>query len=192
MRRLISRFPLLVRFPAIADDIQIAGPQYATVPAYRQMVVEFREINLKLAPSKFKAYAAGGVAPAVQSELESDGLSRVRGFFPSGGLVICGAPISAALHRGLQDACAYESSFVASDVQRRAPVVERLMLITDPVAKYLLTRYCVSARYNHLARCVDPLSSAGGALLQDSVVAQLLAQCFAMPMPARLTQSPDW
>ena len=89
--------------------------------------------------------------------------------FPSGGFILAGVPVGAAPCRTADVSNDYEEEQVAGIVQRRERTADRLIEMADPHAKYLITRCCVSARYNHLVRGVDPVSVLRGAELHDEM-----------------------
>ena len=76
----------------------------------------------------------------------------------------------------------FEADEVERAVRRRAPAVARVAQLQDPIAKCLLTQYCISTRYNHHIRTVDPVSVERGARLHDSQVDRLLASCLGVDL----------
>jgi hypothetical protein len=177
----LRQFPS-VRIPSIADDMTLVGPQLDCAAAFIELKRRlWEDLRLKVSPGKCKAFSCGGhTHPEVRSLLEGAGLSVEGGSFPSGGFILAGVPVGATPCRTANVPNVYEEEQVVSIVQRRAHTSDRLIEMTDPHAKYLITRYCVSARYNHLVRGVDPVSVLRGAEMHDEQIARLLRSCLGI------------
>ena len=104
-----------------------------------------------------------------------------RALFHRGGVILAGVPVGVDPERTVDGVNQYGHDEVVAIVNRRKSTVDRLIDIEDPHAKYLVTRFCLSARYNHLVRGVDPVSVLDGAVRHDKIIHRLLRSCIGLP-----------
>jgi hypothetical protein len=135
VRRVLAKFPT-VRIPSIADDMTLVGPQLDCAAAFIELQARLLEVGLKIAPKKCKAYCATRLHPETRRRLEAAGLSEENGSFPSGGFVLCGAPVGVDVCAGDDLPVGYEQEGVSAVVDKNAFVVERIKRIEDAQAKF--------------------------------------------------------
>ena len=194
VRRVLAKHPA-VRIPSIADDMTLTGPQWDCAAAFLDLKFELSTVGCQVAPKKCKAFCSGGhMHPMIRRLLEDAGeLSEANGCFPADGFVLCGAPVGPEPEWDVTSENRFEADEVLRAVEKRAPVVARVAQLRDPTAKYLLSRYCISTRYNHQVRTVDPVSVERGAALHDAQVEDLLASCLGVDLgDAAVSRAAEW
>ena len=180
LQRVLLKFPF-VRIPSIADDMTLVGPQLDVAAAFVELKIGLGEIGLSVAAHKCKAICATSIHPKARELLEAAGLSDENKSFPSDGIVLCGAPVSADFKVSENSPVPYERDSLCEIISRNDEGNAKIMRLADGQAKYLIVRYCCAARDSFFLRCVDPVSSELGALKHEEMVAKMLAGVLKFP-----------
>ena len=181
VRRVLAAHPS-VRIPSIADDMTLVGPQFDCACAFLDLKHELKTVGLEVSEPKCKAFCSSSIHPEVRRLLVAwGGLVETHDekttSFPSGGFILCGAPVGPEPEWSVTTENRFEAEEVVRAVEKRARAVSRVAQVKDPVSRHLLSRYCISTRYNHQVRTVDPVTVMRGAALHEKQVEGLLASC---------------